>query len=140
MVTLKHNRRVGDYFMSIPVVVWQAMIAAGVTITLAWMSQRNHDVLKDTAEKSAIKTEEVKQTLDVRTDRDEESAKKLSEVVKETHALVNSSFQTQLRIAAVALRRVADLSKLPEDIRAAEDAEKLYTEHKTKQDKLDKRK
>lgn len=50
-----------------------------------------------------------------------------------THALVNSSFVINLRVASVALRRVADLTKDQADQRAAEVAEKAYREHEERQ-------
>ncbi len=53
------------------------------------------------------------------------------------HGLVNSSMSAQLRISAVALRRVADLTNHPDDVAAAELAERLYQEQEAKQRGVD---
>ena len=56
----------------------------------------------------------------------------------EIHALVNSSMESQLRISAVSLRRVADLTKDPSDAMIATEAERLLKEHISKQQAVDK--
>ena len=55
-----------------------------------------------------------------------DAAKELGE---STHALVNGAMLAQLRISALALRRIAALTKNPEDIEASVEAAKLLTEH-----------
>lgn len=65
--------------------------------------------------------------------RTEEVAK----VADKTHALVNSAMATQLRVGAVALRRVAELTGNPDDLIAANLAEAAYQQHIHKQDILD---
>ncbi len=54
-------------------------------------------------------------------------------VIDATHALVNSNAGIQLQLTAVVSRRLANLTKDPEDIKAAELAEKLFREHNTRQ-------
>lgn len=65
--------------------------------------------------------------------RSEENGK----VADKTHALVNSAMATQLRISSIALRRLADISKIPDDLKAAELAQTAYDQHMAKQDVLD---
>jgi len=52
---------------------------------------------------------------------------------KEIHALVNSNFIVQLRVAAAALRRVADLTGEATDIKIAWEAEVLLQDYIRKQ-------
>lgn len=53
------------------------------------------------------------------------------------HTLVNSQHSGQLRITALALRRVADLTGHKDDIAAAELAETLLAEHKEQEKKVE---
>ena len=53
------------------------------------------------------------------------------------HVLVNSQYGSALKISAVALRRVADTSKSPDDIKAAIEAERALAEHIQKQEIVD---
>ncbi len=59
-----------------------------------------------------------------------------------THAAVNGSMTTQLRIAAIALGRVAELTKHADDVAAADLALKALQEHESqvKQNLLNQRK
>lgn len=100
-------------------IFWQALIAGVVTLVLAWMNTRNGQ-----------KTEEVKKTLESATTSTDS---KLGEI----HTLVNNNFGVQLKIAAVALRRVAKLTKNKEDIAAARTAEVAYKDHMDKQAVVD---
>ena len=125
--------------------------------------KRTLKITTDAAEKSArdaiVKAEEVRTTLQKATEVNAEKledvkaslaesnasgAKKLDDlatVAKATHTLVNSSMSAQLKISAVALRRIADLTVgLPsheQDTQAADLAEKLYGEHVSKQAMVD---
>ncbi len=89
------------------------------------------EVVKKT-EEAAVKTEEVKEALLIST---EAANKQLTSI----HTLVNANMGAQLTISAVALRRVADLTKHPDDVMAAETAEGLLAEHMRKQAAVDKR-
>jgi len=71
-------------------------------------------------------TEEVKNTL-------QESTKAADKKLGEIHTLVNSNMERQLRLTSVALRRIAQLTKKPEDKKAAELAEELLRDHVAKQ-------
>lgn len=56
--------------------------------------------------------------------------------VDEVHSLVNSNLQAQIKIAAVALRRIAEMTRHPDDELAATLAEKLYGDHVALQDAI----
>lgn len=62
---------------------------------------------------------------------------KLAKVGNAIHTLVNSNMQAQLKISWIALKRLADETRNPTDIQAAEMAEKLYLEHEAKQTIVD---
>ena len=132
-------------------VVWQALIAAVVTLALAWMNQRTKNAVDtgtskasksadDAADKAVVaaaKVAEVKTTLDENTARTDEKLQSISKTTEAVHVLVNSSMSAQLKISMIALHRVAELTHHPEDIAAADLAEKLFREHEEKQKTLD---
>lgn len=65
---------------------------------------------------------------------------KINEIVKVgaiTHSLVNSAMGVQLKINAVALKRLAELTNDPKDIEAADLAEIALQQHLEKQEVLD---
>lgn len=117
------TRRVSD-------VIWQALIAAVVAMFLGWMQQR-----------AANRVEDVRVTLEKSTS---ETTEKLDEVQKttvETHRIINSGSIVQLKLLAIAHRRIAngpDATK--EDVEAAELSEKALEEREAEQVKLDNRK
>lgn len=53
------------------------------------------------------------------------------------HTLANSNMGTQLQVGASALRRVADLTKDPNDALIAQGAQKLVDDHNAKQAVVD---
>lgn len=68
---------------------------------------------------------------------------KLDDIAKTgnaVHVLVNSNMGVQLKISAVALRRVADLTNDDKDILAAKMAEDLLNAHEVKQATVDAKK
>lgn len=82
---------------------------------------------------AAAKVDEVKTALIA---SDKNTAAVLTNIAvtgEKTHTLVNSNMGVQLTISAVALRRVADLTHEPEDVAAAELAERGLAEHISKQ-------
>jgi ABC-type transport system involved in cytochrome bd biosynthesis fused ATPase/permease subunit len=92
--------------------------------------------VKDAAEKAAtaaVKVEEVKQRLETTTATNAGMLAQIAKVGEATHTLVNSNMGTQLKISAVALRRVAELTKHPDDLAAADLADKGLHEHEGKQ-------
>ncbi len=103
-------------------VMIQAIIAAFVTLILGWMSHATKQAV------NAVDTSVKESTV--------LNGTKIGEI----HQLVNSAFTTQLKLTAVALRRVADLTKHPDDIKAATLAEKLLSDREDEQKKIDARK
>lgn len=101
-------------------------IASGVIAVYMAKLNRKADV-------AAAKTEEVKETLAEVSEHTEVKLSEMSIVARDTHTLVNANMGRQLKISAVALRRVADITNDADDISAAEDAESIYQEHMTKQ-------
>ncbi len=100
-------------------VMVQALIAAFVTLILGWMSHATKQAV--VAVDASVK----------------ESTVLNSTKIGQIHELVNSNFTTQLKLTAVALRRVADLTKHPDDIKAATLAEKLLSDREDEQKKID---
>ena len=69
-----------------------------------------------------------------------EKLEQLVVVADDTHTLVNSNMGIQLMMTSSALRRIADLTKEPDDIKAADEANALLVEHERKQKIVDDRK
>jgi hypothetical protein len=106
----------------------QALIAACVTIVLAYMQHR-----------AAIKVEEVRVSLQRETAL---AALKLDEIAKvgqATHMLCNSAMMAQKRLLAVSARALASKTGTPEDNLAADVAEKELRDHTAKQAAVDAR-
>jgi len=61
----------------------------------------------------------------------------ISNVLDSTHILVNRNYGNQLKLTEIALRRLAQVTKEPEDFAAADEALKLYKEHMQNQAKVD---
>jgi hypothetical protein len=101
---------------------------------------KQESAAKATADKlndAAGKVAEVKDALKA---SDETTANKLDDIAKTgeaIHVLVNSSMSAQLKISMIALKRVAELTRHPDDLAASQLAEKLYHEHEAKQAKVD---
>lgn len=95
---------------------------------------------------AAVKVEEVRTTLEDTTKvtdqklndlaRDVGSARETGEKI---HELVNSAMTLQLKVNAVALRRIAELTNNSDDIAVAALAEKSYLNHEAKQRSIQKR-
>lgn len=110
-------------------IVWQAIIAAVVTIVLAWMNARTKIAVEAASKinevgvaQAAHKVDDVKTALEV---SDQRTDKKLDTI----HALVNSNMSVQLKLTATALRRVAQLDPTAETIAAVDVAEKALHDH-----------
>ena len=89
---------------------------------LTYLTVKQNRKAKDVA----VQVEQVKIAL---AGRGERTDKKLTDI----HTLVNSNMSVQLRISAVALRRLADLTRDAGDEAAAALAESGYHEHEAKQ-------
>lgn len=95
---------------------------------------------KQREEYVAQKVDEVKD--EAAHDREHQSehmqiSKEARDEVRKVHTLVNSAMAEQLRVASVALRRIADISGLKQDKESADDAEKRLADHIGQQKTLD---
>lgn len=85
----------------------------------------------------ATKVEEVKVTLEASTTLSDAKLDAIARVADATHALVNSNMAAQLKISAIALRRVAEMTSNPKDIAMAELADKNLADHEAQQAVVD---
>jgi Xaa-Pro aminopeptidase len=85
------------------------------------------------ADKAAVQAEEVKETLADSLTKTTDTLRQIKTTGEITHQLVNGSLTAQMKLTAVALRRVADVTKDPDDVTAADLAEKAMAEHIAKQ-------
>ncbi len=85
----------------------------------------------------AVQVENVKQAVGLRNSVLDGKLVGLAQIAQSTHILVNSSFAAQLRISALALRRIAAMTGHSDDIEAADVAERLHREHEQKQYMID---
>jgi hypothetical protein len=112
--------------------------------TAAVEVQQVKAVLATSTRDAAVEADEVKVALAASTEAGDAKLDNLAKVAAETqkttenvHTLVNSAMSNQLKIAAVALRRVAELTKHPDDVAAADLAEQSYHDHEKKQAIID---
>lgn len=106
---------------------WGPAILSAIAPTLAvltasWIANRN-------ARRARVEAKVVSQKLDVTTAT---TNKKLEKI----HKLVNSSMEEQLRLTAVALRRVAELTGDTSDALLAGKAQGIYEAHSIAQERL----
>jgi branched-subunit amino acid transport protein len=120
--------------LAISDVVWQAIIAAVVTLILAYFG-RSAQVA---ASRAADKTRQVKDALAQRQGIDDARLDEMAAVGIATHKLVNNAMAVQLELNAQLSHRVAKLTHDPADIEAALVAAKLLQEHMAKQAAVDK--
>jgi len=96
-----------------------------ITLLVARLTQSSaHAATK--VEEAAVKVEEVKSVLETTTNNTDQ---KLNAI----HTLVNGAMTAQMKIGAIALRRLAILSGDDDDVKAADLAETAYREHEAKQ-------
>lgn len=87
------------------------------------------DGVRIKAEEAASMVNDVKVKLASSTDNVNGKLEEISKVGKAVHALVNSAMTAQLKINAIALRRLAFVTNNPEDAAAADVADNLLKEH-----------
>ena len=102
-----------------------------VKATLENVTVGHDELLNSMADQVSIQGDKI----DVAARVGEEAAR----VGRDNHTLLNSNMGAQLKIGAVALRRLAELTKHPDDLAAASLAEKLLSDHEAKQAVVDKR-
>ena len=98
------------------------------------------EAVAEKAEIAASKVEAVAEKAEmVRTDliesdkRRDGSMQELKEVAASTHSLVNDRFDAQLKLYAVIARRLANISRDPADVKAAEASEKVVADSLAKE-------
>jgi hypothetical protein len=122
-------------------------INAGMLALVAWVvkkGQARADASAEAARVAAVDVkdaaQQVKVTLAATGAATLASLTAIKKTGEETHILVNNDHGVSLRLAASALRRVANLTKEPEDEAAATHAEGAAKEHDEKQRTLDQHK
>jgi hypothetical protein len=88
---------------------------------------------------AATAVEQVKKDLSTSQDVVNEKLDKAQETADKTHTLVNSNMGAQLKMHASLCRRMAEKTHEPDDIAAANQAERLLAEHEGKQAAVDRR-
>lgn len=94
--------------------------------------------LNTQAAKAAVAAGEVKQNLESTTKIADKKLDDIAKVGEAVHVLVNNNMGIQLKISAVALRRIANMNKdSKEDQMAAKLAEAALKDHEKRQAELD---
>jgi len=120
-----------------PLAGWAAAITA-LAVTVGLVAQIVLQVMaRIEAGKAAARTEAVRVALAVATVTTDQKLAEIAKVNESVHVLVNSAMTNQLQISAVALRRLADVSQHPDDIKAARLAEEVFREHESRQEIVD---
>jgi hypothetical protein len=89
------------------------------------------------ATKAAALVAEVKTTLVSTNDLVSDRLQKIQQISDDTHVLVNNAMGQQLRTNAYKARQLAILTKDPQDIRDANDADNALSLHMSKQARVD---
>lgn len=110
-------------------VVWQALIAGVVTLILAWMQHR-----------ASQKVEQVRETLEKNTIRQDDKLDGIAKVGEDTHDLCNSAMLEQKHLYMIKCKEAAIESGKESDRKEAERAEEVYLKHKAKQEQMDAKK
>ena len=130
---VKKKSHIAAAFDAIPEKVWSALIFAVMTSIIAFLQVRASVQVA----KAAVEVENVRTTLEDTTATSAAELAEVKQIATDTHTLVNSASLVNLRLYAVAARRIATLTNDPADITAAEAAEKQAKEHQEKQDTVD---
>jgi hypothetical protein len=91
-------------------------------------------------ENAARQVAKVRETLSESDDQLHSRLDEMAAVGQATHVLVNSNMGDQLKLNALLSRRVAEITKLPEDLEAAVLSESKLRDHESKQAVVDKTK
>ncbi len=109
-------------------------VEAVITATNA---SANAKMVQEAAIEAATRADEVKVALESTTQTVDIKLSALSNVATATHALVNNAMSQQLRINANLAAKVAELTKMPEDIKLAVLAKKASETHDRHQAEID---
>lgn len=102
------------FVLAISDVIWQALIVSIATTVVAVLQSRTKDSVG-----------KVSQKVDDNTRLTQENCN----ISKSTNVMVNGNITAKLHVIAMLSHRVADLTKDPIDIGAAQLAEQTYQEH-----------
>lgn len=124
--------------LSDPVMIALIALINGVTggvisIVLAILNRR----VEKKADLAASKVEQVRVDLQATDSATAEKLASLAAVTNETHTLVNSNMEVQLKLNAELSRWKADQTGQAKDAEAAEKAEALFKSHQGKQADVD---
>lgn len=106
------------------------------TIIIAWLNSRTRQAVERNANTMARAADDAAQrseTLHTTIEAGAEKLENLARVGKDTHKLMNGRYGVQLRLAAGALRRLADVTKSKADLEAAQLAEQALAYHMANQ-------
>jgi len=87
---------------------------------------------------AAAKVSEVKDVLQVSTQKSQRQMENLQHTADDTHTLVNNNMAIQLNMLAISARTLANLTKTKEHKRLAVQAEAALKDHMDKQAQVDK--
>ena len=102
-------------------------------VVIAYMQNKTKQAVLDTGTAAAFKVAEVKTELRDSNVTTDATLKEIKKTGVDTHTLVNSNMGVQLRLNAAVTGRLAEITKDPEDIKAANLARLMYEEHVAKQ-------
>lgn len=114
--------------------VWTALIAACLAVAMKLIADR---AAAKSAKLAVDAADAVRKALDTATKATDTKLQAITETGDKVHTLVNANMGIQLKISAVALGRVAELTKHPKDIAAWETAKTALAEHERKQASVD---
>jgi ribose 1,5-bisphosphokinase PhnN len=117
--------------LGIPSDVWSGFFTAVIGLLIAYLQNRTKVALERAANRGEAKVEEIKTTL-------VEATGNVGDKLDVIHSLVNSGMTNQMKLTAMALRRVAELSNNPRDLAIAETADKTLKEQEESQAKAKK--
>lgn len=107
--------------------------AAAAAIALKNDLKNNQMKIDTKLDTAARKTAEVKTDLATSQGKINDDLKAIKSTGEITHALVNARMGAVLKSVAEMSRRIADMTKFPEDIAAAEAAAEISLDHEKKQ-------
>ncbi len=109
--------------------VWSGAIVVIGGIVVVWLNNRAAGKAQTAALAAAKEVREVKDTLADTTTRQDKKLDDIHEVGKSNHSLLNGGMLIQLRLGAELSRFKATITNKPEDLQAAELADKMLAEH-----------
>ena len=127
----------------IPNALWNAVMIGVMTAVLGYFQTQTRDAVDKKGEEAAVAAEQarskaaeaatavrqVKTTLSAANKSQDTKLDNIATTTDASHMLLNGNMETQLKLNAVAMRRIAQLTNNPVDAEAAELAEKALADH-----------